>query len=319
MIVEKIAKSLGMSYTDISKIIKTAPHRYKVYNIPKKNPNKYRTIAQPAREVKLLQNWIIENVLCNYSIHEAASAYITGKGIKDNAMRHVKNNYMLKLDFKEFFPSIIPRDFIAYTKRYFHEVYDDKDIEDMCRILFWFNKAERKLQLSIGAPSSPTVSNILMFDFDNIINNFCINNNINYTRYADDLIFSTMEKNLLKDVELLVRDVCSHLPYPSLKINEDKTLHISKKNKRIVTGLVISNDNKVSLGRERKRQLRAKIHHYSLGQLDMKEVASLKGYLSFALDVEPKFIERMKKKYSNSVIDSIFAENGKTIKPKHCS
>jgi hypothetical protein len=100
---------------ELMKLIRSAPRRYKVYEIPKKTEGQMRTIAQPAREVKALQYWAMKEVLSELSIHDAATAYRTGQSIADNASRHVASRFLLKMDFENFFPSLRDTDWRSHV------------------------------------------------------------------------------------------------------------------------------------------------------------------------------------------------------------
>ena len=69
-------------------LIRSAPYRYKVYQIPKRSGTGLRTIAQPAKEVKKLQYWVIKNIYPSLPVHPSATAYITGKNILNNSEVH---------------------------------------------------------------------------------------------------------------------------------------------------------------------------------------------------------------------------------------
>ena len=86
----------------------TSPHRYKVYTIPKRNGKGIRTIAHPSKELKYIQRILFKVLRKLLPVHQSAMAYKKGVGIKDNAAAHVRNSYLLKMDFNNFFPSITP-------------------------------------------------------------------------------------------------------------------------------------------------------------------------------------------------------------------
>jgi hypothetical protein len=79
------------------------------------------------------------------------------------------------------------------------------------------------------------------------------------------------------------------MPYPRLQLNDAKTVFTSKKHRRQLTGLVLSNEGKPSLGREKKRLIRSMAHHYSLNQLEPDQVPHLRGLLAFSFSIEPLF------------------------------
>jgi len=286
-------------------LIRSAPHRYKVYKIPKRSGAGMRTIAQPAKEVKKIQYWVIRNIFPSFPVHQSASAYITGKNILNNAETHSHKPYLLKLDFKDFFPSIKGNDFCNYLKQNEDISLSEGDLHRLVRILFWLPERNNDFQLSIGAPSSPFLSNAIMYCFDSEISKYCSENNISYTRYADDLAFSMHDMKMRGEVLKKVKKVLASQTFPSLKLNNRKTIFGSKAHRRLVTGLILANNGNVSLGRERKRRIRAQIHHHINGRLSEKEQSSLSGMLSFARDVEPDFVNRMKAKYSSKIINGI--------------
>ncbi len=294
-------------------LIRSAPYRYKVYPIPKRSGSGSRIIAQPAKEVKMLQYWIIENIYPSLPVHPSATAYMTGKNILRNSEVHSSQPYLLKIDFKDFFPSIKGNDFLQYSKN--HEILSlsEPDMQRLVRLLFWLPKRDNDFQLSIGAPSSPYLSNAIMYSFDNEIFKYCGEKNITYTRYADDITFSMHEMKLRGDVLQKVKSVIASQPFPILKLNDKKTVFASKAHRRMVTGLILSNNGTISIGRERKRCIRAQIHYLIQGKLNEIEKNNLRGILAFAHDIEPDFVKRMEKKYGQQIIKNLY-KNTKIIK-----
>jgi retron-type reverse transcriptase len=309
-LIERLANDLALPSNDLLYLIKSAPYRYKVYEIPKKNPSKKRTIAQPAREVKPLQYWAMKNVLSVFPIHPAAVAYRKGKSILDNAAPHAAHRYLCKLDFMNFFPSIKSTDFEKFMRNNpLGAVWSDEEIGYLSKILFWRKKRNNVSQLSIGAPSSPLLSNILLFNFDLKVEALCASLGVTYTRYADDLSFSTNEPDVLAGIQEQIAEICKRTRPPRLKLNETKTVHASRKGLRKVTGLVLTNDGLVSLGRERKRQIIAIFHRYVLGLLNEEEIYELAGTISFAKSVEPVFLQRLAAKYGAETLSYLLSKH----------
>lgn len=303
-LVERMAAAIPLSRRELIKVIRSAPKRYKVYKIPKRTPGEFRTIAQPAREVKNLQYWVMRQILSKLPIHNAATAYRCGKSIADNARPHASGKYLLKLDFKDFFPSIKARDFDMYVRQKGPQ-YSAEDVETLCNILFWRPTATDELCLSIGAPSSPALSNVLLWDFDCKVAAFCQQRSVSYTRYADDTSFSAEDSSVLGQVECAVHSICTSMSSPLLELNTRKTVRVSKNECRRVTGLVLTNDAGISLGHEPKRIIRARVHHYTLGQLSSEECKQLRGTLAFVNAVEPSYLDRLRDKYGADVISEL--------------
>lgn len=302
-IVEALAVETGMDVALVARIMRSAPVRYKTYRIPKRTTG-FREISQPAVEVKALQRGLIEILLRNLPMHHAATAYRVGMSIKDNAMRHAGNGPILKMDFKDFFPSIKPRDWSAYCKQN-GVLSDSVDIHLTSLLLFQRPKGSSVLRLAIGAPSSPFLSNALMFDFDQAIAEAVAKDHVIYTRYADDLTFSAPRTGHLVNVEKIVRATLRALQYPRLAVNDDKTTRVTRKYGRKITGLTLTNDGKVSIGHERKRLIRAAVHHAALGKLSPASLGELKGLLGFANSAEPQFINTLRQRYGAELIQRI--------------
>ncbi len=284
-------------------LVRSAPYRYKVYQIEKRTPGQFRTIAQPAREVKALQYWVMANVLNRFATHQAATAYRKKTSILRNAKAHARGRFLLKMDFKDFFPSLTSADFVSFLEKR-DAGFSDQEVDALSRILFWSPKGEAfRLCLSIGAPTSPLLSNILMYDFDTEMAALCAKIDVVYTRYADDLSFSSQATDNLRVAEEAVAAWCAKSLTPHLTINHDKTVRVSRADARRVTGLVLTNEGMVSLGRDMKRRIRAQVHQFSLGQLPVTDTARLSGMLAYVNSVEPSFLQRLRSKYGKEVIE----------------
>lgn len=304
-IFQLIQTAFGLTENKLTHLIKRSPHSYKIYTIPKKSGGE-RVIAQPAKETKIIQHWLIDNVFVNLPIHECAAAYKLGASIKANATAHKDNQYISKFDFENFFTSISEYDLINHLTRHCEESLSDLDIACIARLACLRSKDTNKLSLSIGAPSSPILSNSIMYEFDSKINQWCKEKDIIYTRYADDLTFSTNVKKITSEIVITIENTIKSLVYPTLNLNNKKTIHLSKKNQRRITGIIINNNNQISIGRDRKRIISTLIHRYAIGILIEQDIYHLQGMLGFSKDIEPEFILRMRSKYGSKIIDAIF-------------
>lgn len=298
-----LSQETGLSEGLINKIISTAPRRYKVYTIPKRRGGD-RTIAQPAREVKLLQRALLSGPLKNIKIHSAAMAYRPGISIVENAKRHAGLSAILKMDFSNFFPSITSFDWRQYCRET-GLFSDEMDVELTSSLLFRQIGRSSRLRLAIGAPSSPLVSNALMFEFDNKVQELVAKDKVTYTRYADDLTFSAPRTGYLNNVVKNVSKTLADISYPKIRINSEKTLVATTKYRRNVTGLILANDGRVTVGRYRKRLLSAMVNRAKANMLTQAQKQYLAGYLAFVSSVEPNFIAALSNRYGSYVIKDI--------------
>jgi RNA-directed DNA polymerase len=301
MIAQDIAGDLGVDAGEVALIARTANKRYKRYRIAKRTGG-WRTIDHPSQELKYIQEWINEKILSQLPVHPAVYSYRAGIGIDDHARQHSRSAFLLRADFVNFFPSIsrqsVRRLLQQNRDRIGYEI-NSNDINLICSLVC---KDDR---LTIGAPTSPALSNAILYEFDRFWFDAAKELEVKYTRYADDLYFSTKVPNTLAGLLVRLRADLRNREVPRLKLNEKKTIFTSRKTRRLVTGIVITPEAKISIGRERKRYVKGLIHRYLLGFLKNGEFEYLRGMLSYINSVEPTFIRALEKKYNKSTIMGI--------------
>ncbi|MBN3066645.1 RNA-directed DNA polymerase [Pectobacterium brasiliense] len=305
----KLCEKFELTPLRLSILSSKAPKKYRVYYIPKRNSG-LRAIAQPTKELKDIQRFLISELEPYLPVHPSAMAYRKGVSIRDNAECHKNNPYLLKMDFQNFFNKIKPNVFFDKLNDFGFE-YDYKDKIYLHNFLFWKPGQKRSITyvLSVGAPSSPFISNFVMFEFDMAVSKWCAEFNIIYTRYADDVTFSTSRRNILFSVPKMVKNMLAQ--YASgITINEAKTVFTSKAHNRHVTGVTITNDGKLSIGRKRKKHLFSLLFKYSMGELTKDEILYAKGLMSHCMHIEKNIIARLKMKYGSELINDFFKDGG---------
>jgi RNA-directed DNA polymerase len=294
MILERMAAQLALTPSFLERLAGTASHRYKEYKIPKRTGGE-RIIHHPARELKLLQYWLIRNLLIGLPVHPLATAYSKGSSIRFNAAKHVANNYLLRIDFQDFFHSLKGSDVVSVLQTNRHTLTDaeltDPDISFIRQIVC------RLDCLTIGAPTSPLLSNAIMFDFDVAWSAVAEAEKVAYTRYADDLYFSTNRPNVLQGILDRLRESANAGGVPVLRINDRKTAFSSRKRRRLAAGLVLTSDRKISIGRHKKRMLKALVNKLKHQELEPDQIAHLRGWISYMRSVEPDFVLSLQNKY----------------------
>lgn len=298
-------QDIGISRIKLAFTARRSPLKYKVYKIPKRSSG-VRVIAQPTPEVKDLQRKLVAFLRTKLTVHSCATAYEPGKGTRENAQQHVNNPYLLKMDFSNFFNSITPDTFKNAL------LYDSVEIDEptlilLISIFFWCpsKKLSGKMVLSVGAPSSPFISNYVMKKFDQSLSEICHQAGVTYTRYADDMTFSTQHENVLFTLKEQISTLIVQSGYENIAINESKTVFSSKAHNRHVTGVTLTNDDKLSVGRKNKRYASSLIFRFKMGALSADETLMLKGLLAHYFYIEPGFKLSMQKKYGAEVISGI--------------
>ena len=295
-VIKRMAIDLGALPSRLQSIIRTAPLRYKVFYIPKRN-GAFRQVAQPAREVKAIQRWMIRELRARLPVHPAAMAYEPGKSIAKNAQVHANNRFILKMDFTNFFPSIFAPDISKHLDNFCAQEYTTEEREIIVRACTWLPERLSPLQLCIGAPSSPFLSNSLMFSFDCAMQRQSEQDQVVYTRYADDIVFSCNSRDVLGGYVDFVKKALLNLTYPRITVNDRKTVHASRAGNRTVTGIVLTPTGRLSSGRDRKRLVRAMYDRKMKGLLTPDQQNELSGMLAFIDSIEPGFSAKLKARY----------------------
>jgi hypothetical protein len=306
-----LGRDIGLSQLELARIASSAPFRYKHYTLKKRTGGK-RDIYHPTPELKAIQWWLVTNIFAKLPVHGSVFSYRKKLSIRDHAAAHLGSKYFYRLDFTDFFPSIRSDDVCNLLQRACKTGaldFDDSAISLVARLVCRAPKGNKvnfeTLALSIGAPSSPAISNAALFDLDSRLARLCREFETIYSRYADDLYFSTRRPHTLEGLIVRVRQEIASFTTPKLTINEAKTSRTSRKHRVQVTGVIITPDAKVSVGRERKRFVKSLVHRYVQGQLQPGERASLRGLVAYISSIESDFLERLNKKFGRETIEKI--------------
>jgi RNA-directed DNA polymerase len=292
----QMARDLGVTTRFIASFAQGASYAYKTYQIAKRNGGA-RTIDHPSKQLKAMQRWLLAYVLNSLPVHPAAMAYQKKKSIFDNASLHADSRYLLRMDCKDFFPSITDEDLklLIASRPGTFSGWSPYETDLFCKLVC------KNGRLTIGAPTSPALSNAVCYDMDSQLSEISKKLGISYSRYADDLFFSAKHPNVLSALESTVVSTIADLELPrALIINTAKTRRSSKRGTRRVTGITLGSDGKPHIGRELKRKIRSMIHQ--VDTLDAEERASLTGLIAYAGGFDPDFVNSLITKYGYSLV-----------------
>lgn len=212
----------------------------------RKRKNKYRYIYSPSKELKEYQLHFLTEF---YKVkpHFTSHGFVPGKSIVTNAAPHVGKKFVLSMDISNFFPNTKTGKVLNLMQRFFPQ--------HLVNHPYFIYKEH----LPQGAPTSPYLANFALYDFDVEIYAYCIENNINYTRYADDLTFSYNQTDL-KNLLTLVNKLLAKYKY---FLSKRKTKLMPSHTRQKVTGVIVN--QKLSIPREVRNHLRA-LNHVSKTQ-----------------------------------------------------
>jgi len=206
-----------------------------------------------------LQSLLVNNFLENVPLNNCAYAY------------RKKTSYFLKIDIKNFFPSIT-RSFVrdVFSSYFIEESISDitqQPLIDSFLNIVGFDAPERKNEFTIpiGFKTSPYISNIVFRPIDIRIQKYCNQVGILYSRYADDIIFSSQANNRFTHSERFISEISYILSTHGFKINPSKT--ISAKHTISIGGYVLCSRsaNRVSLSNKKLSVIQKAIHSIDKG------------------------------------------------------
>ena len=259
-------------------------------NIPlKKKDGTPREIRAPQEELKQIQRSILDVILVKKSLPSCAYGFAPGKGIIENAQRHVQSRYMLNIDIKDFFPSVHH----TRVNRLFQKLGATPNLARILTILTTHDHS-----LPQGAPSSPYIAALALEDLDRRITLLCKENRLTYTRYFDDIAISGDVR--AHEILATVVSVISASGY-SAHTRADKLRLYGPNEKRLITGIEIEN------GKLQVPNISDVIVYIKDLQLNglkalrdddpFREQLSLKGKIAFITQVDPDAGNVIKKEY----------------------
>lgn len=248
--ISDVSKMLGTSIPELYSQLNYP--KYKTFSVAKKNGGE-RIIHAPEENLMKLQSKLNDSLQNYYQIirpKEVNGFVINSRRTKkvcnivENAKVHVKQKYVLNIDLRDFFPSIK-----AYRVKdlFLSEHFKfNTPIANALALLVTYNGA-----LPIGAPTSPVLSNFICLEMDYEFSSFCNQHKINYSRYADDLTFSS-NNEFSNEIVSNLKGIISKNGFV---INFKKKRLQSKWRKQTVTGLVVN--EKVNIDRKQLKKIRA--------------------------------------------------------------
>lgn len=249
--------------------------RYKSFEVKKKSGGA-RKINAPVKGLKTILQSLNFALQCLYTPHNAASGFVQGKSVVDNAKKHAGHFYVFNTDLKDFFHSFdrnrVKRGFMKAP----FNLKGEKEplaflLASLCTHPFEVD-GNIKTVLPQGSPASPTITNILCNKLDKRLTGLAKRFGAVYSRYADDITFSsyhnfykdeTFRKELQKiisDDNLLKFEDKQIKIGPKLRINHKKTRLQKIDYRQEVTGLVVN--EKVNVRRRYVKKIRQYLYYW---------------------------------------------------------
>jgi RNA-directed DNA polymerase len=310
----------------------------------KKRNGSVRILNEPKQNLKLVQkklldliDFFIEKRKASFPIEnkliDGVIAYRKNKSVVQNANFHIGQEFVLKLDIKDFFNEIDTRQLHFFWVRLLKEISQkimidyvfaitnspkelDSFIQLLATKLIYITSID--FHLPQGSSTSGVLANYYLANFDNRLLNYCINRGLNYSRYSDDITISGKLENLktgsiLGAVQYLLKE-------NKLSLNKKKTKVLRSNRRQLVTGIVVN--VKKTAGREYKRTIRQEIYYLKKFREDhilkkekntIKYLEKLLGKISWVCNIEKN--DKYFIRYKGEVMLILrFLHQGKTLK-----
>lgn len=269
--VQELAEALE---TDLEKltyhaISKRSRSLYRTFEIPKKSGGT-RIISAPIPFWKKIQRRLAEILLEIYEPKAVVHGFAQKRSVCTNARMHVGRRFILNVDLKDFFPSI---NFGRVRGMFLKTPYNcPPEVATLLAQICCCNN-----ELPQGAPTSPIISNMLCSTLDSYLRKLASEYNCSYSRYADDITFSTNKNSFLphlakkkivdgKDVYYPGEKLITVIEKNGFRINVDKFRLQFKHQRQEVTGLVTN--HKLNVLRTYIREIRALLHNWNTKGID---------------------------------------------------
>lgn len=312
---QELANALGIS---VSKLKWLTYHRnaatlshYAWFTIPKKNGGR-REISAPKPDLREAQEWIQANLLSRIPVHPCAYGFVKGRNTVENAKPHVKRAAVIKMDLKDFFPSIT-----FHRVKGLFQSFGYSGLVSTLLALLTTEPPRKKVkfdgtvyyvaigdrQLPQGACTSPTLTNWICRRLDERLERLAKKLGFRYTRYADDLTFSCDNQGLAK-VGACLHSARAIIRSEGFEVHEKKTRVLRATRRQKVTGIVVN--EKLNISRNELKNFRALLHNVEKNGLEKENRDQhsdfwgyIQGYTSYIQMVRPdlgeKFAQQVKR------------------------
>lgn len=291
---------------------------------------KEREIIQPSDRLKRILNFLAKNVFDYGRIaNEVVFSYRKGVNVRDAVLPHSKNKFFFQTDIANFFGSIT-KSLVSKSIRCGLESVPISDIHEYSDVIL--NLVSYKNSLPLGFPTSPAISNMCLFDFDKELLAQSKAHSLDYTRYADDIILSANNEEVLKNQATRVNGLLQKFISEEIRLNETKTRYLQQGQKVKLLGLVVLPNGQISIDRADKVEIETLLHLYLTSDNKFLDyglvlrskrtkvdktvtrenvISMLSGRLIGANAMAPEYILKLRQKYGNTVIDMFLHKSAK--------
>ena len=270
---QHIAAYLGVSPSLIRQIIHRPSFHYREFPLVKADGSE-RKISTPKSYLKVVQWWILDNILRPRSLLPCVHGFRGGFSYVTNAKSHSASRHILNIDIKSFFDSISGAQIMNVFSSFGYSESGS----------FTLASLTTKSDIApTGAPTSPMLANMIFRETDAALLAYSTEKGLVYTRYADDLTFSCQDRisyEVLDDVTKIVRNA-------GFNLNPNKTKFMGPGDRKEVTGVVVNSE--LSAPKEWRNSARGYLNHVQRNVKDCAgEIGKVRGIYGILKQFDPE-------------------------------
>lgn len=274
---------------------------YNVFKLRKQNVghhvDRFRWICAPCEDLLRVQRWINTHILSKIEPHEASYAYDNRHGVLEAAELHCGAEWLIKLDLTNFFESILEPRVFELFRSFGYQPLVAFELARLCtRVRASGNPDQRFYKKTLppglpysgdarighlpqGAATSPRIANLVMQFLDESLQEYASDNDLVYSRYADDLVFSSKNAFDRSRATRHIKAINECLIEEGFWLNKAKTKIITPGARKIVLGLLVDGDTP-RLPKSYKKYVSNHLYYLSHPKIDAKSHAEHHGFQS---------------------------------------
>lgn len=274
-------------------------------------PRNQREVLVPEKRLRVyhsfLNLFLIEFLPIN---QEVVFSYRKGCSAYDAVAKHANSKHFFQTDISSFFSSI-KTNLVSKVITEGEKFCPAGDVlENLPRIIDLICIDD---SLPMGFPCSAPMSNTVLLNFDNALEQHCMAHGLIYTRYSDDIIISAEHKDSLMDIKVVVQSLLTQHGAEGLKLNDKKSKNFRVGGKIVILGLMILPNGKVTIDSKVKRDVEVLLYRHSQGRAaflaaiekdEDRVKAKITGYLNYINSVDQEYLDKLRRDFGVTVIDT---------------
>ncbi|MBD9633512.1 reverse transcriptase domain-containing protein [Pseudomonas sp. PDM19] len=251
-------------------------------------------------------------------VDDVVFSYRKGVNAVDAVEKHAESKFYFQTDLKDFFGSLNRSD----VRRTLGWAVDTCVVSDLD---IWIERILELVtigdSLPMGFSTSPAISNACLYSLDLILTAHCLDNGVIYTRYADDLIFSSSNEQALDPLFGVVCRTLESEFFGRLGINTGKTKYTRKGGKIKLLGLNVLPNGRVTVDMRYKKDIEVRLFYYVKDRArflkimdaadDEKAIKKFSGLINYVNTVDPAYLDKLRKKYGSTIVDMFIHKSPK--------